>query len=405
MLTHPFKFGIWVSITLAGLAHAHIGAFHQAMFCINGTDPTANPNNNNAPVSPLFNLTYQDFWFHHVNGCDELPPAPGDFLELPAGGNFTVELAENRAFTSLNPDAVLTDWGDGKDHSDPYSVNNLGGYPLSDSHCLSTPNLHTQNESMAAGTAFAIAYESELSKVTPETLVVFSVRYHTPFKRVVTYDVPSGMPLCPDQGCICSIPNGCGEPNMYMFPYRCKVIPDSTPPMTIGAPKPPVWCEDDTSKCVQGPKQMLIWNQQERNNIEVQGNDMSGHPKSPGYNMKCGFQDGGCCSDVPPSPSLSFRVCDDGLGDEYDVSIGAQKDLSASTQPAGSGTPALPSMTPTTSLPAGSGTPTNSDPPAGSSTPSGSSASCKRSFEDTTGAGHATHSKRMIMHREKKNIF
>ena len=79
---------------------------------------------------------------------------------------------------------------------------------------------------------------------------------------------------------------------MYMFPYRCKVIPDSTPAKTIGIPQTPVWCEDDPSKCVQGPKRVMIWNQYDSNNIAVEGNDLSGHPKSPAYNTKCGFQDG-----------------------------------------------------------------------------------------------------------------
>lgn len=56
-------------------------------------------------------------------------------------------------------------------------------------------SVHTQNQSMAAGTAFAISYQvriitfmpcphgdltspqSDIKKVTPENLVVFSVRY------------------------------------------------------------------------------------------------------------------------------------------------------------------------------------------------------------------------------------
>jgi hypothetical protein len=33
------------------------------------------------------------------------------------------------------------------------------------------------NESMAAGTAFAISYESDIARVTPENLVVFTVLY------------------------------------------------------------------------------------------------------------------------------------------------------------------------------------------------------------------------------------
>ena len=38
--------------------------------------------------------------------------------------------------------------------------------------------VHTvQNKTMAAGTALAISYTSDLTKVTPENLVVFSVLY------------------------------------------------------------------------------------------------------------------------------------------------------------------------------------------------------------------------------------
>jgi hypothetical protein len=35
--------------------------------------------------------------------------------------------------------------------------------------------LHVQNETAATGSAFAISYESDLSKVTLENLVVFTV--------------------------------------------------------------------------------------------------------------------------------------------------------------------------------------------------------------------------------------
>ena len=74
--------------------------------------------------------------------------------------------------------------------------------------------------------------------------------------------------------------------------FKCMVTnAKSTTP--VGTPKPPVWCEDDQSKCVQGPKQIMIWNQLEGNNIDVSGFDLSGANKSPAYNAKCGFKDGG----------------------------------------------------------------------------------------------------------------
>jgi hypothetical protein len=37
-----------------------------------------------------------------VEQCDRYPPAPGKFIDLPAGGSFTVEIASNRAKTSLS---------------------------------------------------------------------------------------------------------------------------------------------------------------------------------------------------------------------------------------------------------------------------------------------------------------
>jgi hypothetical protein len=50
-----------------------------------------------------------------------------------------------------------------------------------------------------------------------------------------------------------------GQPNMYMQNHRCKVT-GSTSTKTLGAPQAPVWCKDDPSKCVAGPKQMMAWN-------------------------------------------------------------------------------------------------------------------------------------------------
>ena len=80
---------------------------------------------------------------------------------------------------------------------------------------------------------------------------------------------------------------------MYMLPFKCRVNgASSTTPIAVA--KPPVWCEDDTSKCVKGAKQMIYWNQKEGNNIEVTGSDLSGSPKSPAYNNKLRFSDGSC---------------------------------------------------------------------------------------------------------------
>ncbi|PVG03262.1 hypothetical protein CPB86DRAFT_695511 [Serendipita vermifera] len=280
---------------LSPVIHAHMTAWTDGMYCLNGTSGGDNQNTNDA-VNPLYNLPKSEWWMHHNNKCDEFPPAPGKFLEIPAGGNFTVEIATNRAFTHYSYDGrLVTAWGDGKDHPDDYSITNLGGEPNpSDSGCIPSPNLHTQNETMAAGTVFAISYESDIKRVTPEKLVVFTVVYHTPFKLLATYQVPAALPACPEEGCHCVwgwVPNHCGEPNMYMMPHKCKVTgATSTTPLAPAVP--PQWCDDDETQCVQGPKQMIFWNQQDGNNVVTTGTQRDGDWKSPGYNMKMGFREG-----------------------------------------------------------------------------------------------------------------
>lgn len=70
------------------------------------------------------------------------------------------------------------------------------------------------------------------------------------------------------------------------------MVMNATSTTPIATPQPPVWCDEDPSQCVQGAKQIMIWNQLEGNNVNVTGWDLSGMPKSPAYNAKCGFKDG-----------------------------------------------------------------------------------------------------------------
>lgn len=84
---------------------------------------------------------------------------------------------------------------------------------------------------------------------------------------------------------------------MYLLPYRCRVTnAGSTTPVALG--KPPVWCEGHPEQCTKGAKQMINWHQQDGNNIFVDGQDLAGNSKSPGYNMKTGFPDGNFNSPV-----------------------------------------------------------------------------------------------------------
>jgi hypothetical protein len=44
-----------------------------------------------------------------------------------------------------------------------------------------------------------------------------------------------------------------------MAGYKCNVT-DVTSTKQLAPAQPPVYCEDDSSKCVAGAKQMIAWN-------------------------------------------------------------------------------------------------------------------------------------------------
>ncbi|KAF6758275.1 hypothetical protein DFP72DRAFT_189986 [Ephemerocybe angulata] len=268
-----------------GGANAHLAAWHEGMYCLNGNTGNQDLNSYDI-VTPLYQLPFRDWWFHHVNRCDEFPPAEGKYIDLPAGGSFKIEIASNRAKTELSYGGRDTsEWPDGQSYPQDYH----------DAGCITSPNMHAQDQSRAAGTAFAISYHSDLKDVTPENLVVFSVRYNTPWKRIIYYDVPSALPACPPDGCTCAwgwVPNGCGQPNMYHQAFKCRVSnAKSNVPVKVPA-QAPRWCEGNEGGCVGGSKQMIYWNQKEGNNVVVDGRDRRGDFKSPGYNMGMGFRDG-----------------------------------------------------------------------------------------------------------------
>ncbi|KZV82398.1 hypothetical protein EXIGLDRAFT_346376 [Exidia glandulosa HHB12029] len=300
-------------LAASGAVNGHMLAWSKGMYCRNGYSNEDQPNASE-PVEPLIGLHYKD-WFMHGK-CRNYPPPPGEFLDLPAGGSFTVEIAANRAFTTLSYNGTKTsDWGDGKDHPVGYGDRRIDQhFPLTELGCISSPNMHCKNEDDAAGTVFAISYNSDMGKVNMDNLVVFTVAEKTPYKRIATYQVPKLMPACPPEGCICAwgwVPNHCGQANEYMAGYRCRVTnvqPDAKP---LGKPKNPVWCEGEPDKCVKGPKKMSYGYQLEGNTVNpVEDTPQAdGQWKSWGYNMKLGFAHG-AQNDifVDAAPVRSFRL-------------------------------------------------------------------------------------------------
>lgn len=117
IMLHPVAF-----LALIAVAQGHTVAWVKGMYCLGGPDLSTDNANTNTAVGPLYNLTHEKWWFQHDRGCDAAPPAHGDILQLPAGGTFTVELAHNRAQTTLSYDGKYTsEWPDGKEHPEDWA--------------------------------------------------------------------------------------------------------------------------------------------------------------------------------------------------------------------------------------------------------------------------------------------
>jgi len=280
-------FVLFAVVVLAAVSQteAHTAAFANGMYCRGGPNPGQDDQNTNTAVNPLYNLPRSQWWFQADRGCDRVPPAQGQYLNLPAGGSFTVELAHNRAQTTLSYNGQFTtDWPDGFQH--PEDWRGPGNPP----DCIQDDGaMHTNNQSMAGGTAFAISYNSEISQVNMENLVVFTVLPNTPWKRIATYQVPADLPPCPANGCTCAwlwIPKGCGEPNMYMQGFKCMVT-GSNSNRRLATAQPPRYCRDNQNDCVRGAKQMIAVRQAEGNNVQLPSNG-----DFVTYSSSFGFQPG-----------------------------------------------------------------------------------------------------------------
>ncbi|KAJ9105892.1 hypothetical protein QFC20_004227 [Naganishia adeliensis] len=147
------------------------------------------------------------------------------------------------------------------------------------------------NPKNVKGTSIAIAYESDINKVTPEMFAVISVNYTSPWFQQTDYRIPGDLPSCPSGGCLCmwswvhSVEGGSEQ--IYQLAYRCKVT-GATGTRAIPPPQIAKKCHfpEDTSNCTVGAKQPHYWLQKERNNNHQDYYD------PPFYNGDYGFSDG-----------------------------------------------------------------------------------------------------------------
>ena len=175
----PFVFRLMILSHFSAL-------WHNSMWGFNVTDHTYPYDNR--PVAPLLDMTFNQWWFH---GHLDHPPHPGDFFELPAGQAATTELACNKGATSF---FASSEGGDIRLKDNPNDP--CPGSPMSE--------WHTNGINDLFGCALGITYQSDVNQVKPEDFTVFSVNQTCVWTRFTDFQVPSKMPPCPPEGCICA---------------------------------------------------------------------------------------------------------------------------------------------------------------------------------------------------------
>ncbi|BEI80878.1 hypothetical protein CcaverHIS002_0200380 [Cutaneotrichosporon cavernicola] len=289
---------------LAMAADAHISGWHPSMFGFdypnqsNYPYKTAGPApnyNNNRPVTPirLSAKPSENFWVS--NGLRDYPPAPGQFLDLPTGGATRFEVSCNRAYTSFRH---------------PGMTNPLPPYACTDEYPLHTVNWFNKQPDISklGGAALAIAYTSDAKNVKGSDFTVVSVQYRAVWERVITFNIPSGMPECPPEGCLCTWnwlhtalntrnpPAPAGQPQgegygfeIFNTLFRCKVSGGVNNNNKVGAGQNPVECSKDSSQCVKGPKKPIITWMASGNTVNMNNDERYGYPV---YNKGYGFANG-----------------------------------------------------------------------------------------------------------------
>src|ERR1700709_560767 len=91
-----------VILALGATANAHTAGWNPGMYCFGGNVTGVDDPNTNTAVNPPGDLPFDQWLFQADRGCDLMPPAPGVYLELPAGETVQLQLTHNRAQTTYS---------------------------------------------------------------------------------------------------------------------------------------------------------------------------------------------------------------------------------------------------------------------------------------------------------------
>lgn len=178
----------------------------------------------NRPVVPLQNMPFDQWWF--VSTCQCTCSRTSELTNLCSTTTSATHLIQKTSWNSLPVNPLSCKYPATKDiqtimllprgvfrRDSVYNLSYLPSAsrgdirdPNSDHTCPGQPTtaIHANNQQDVAGCAIAIAYKSNVNDVKPEDFVIFTVNWMCPWYLKTTFQVPIGMPACPDGGCICA---------------------------------------------------------------------------------------------------------------------------------------------------------------------------------------------------------
>ncbi|GAA5931676.1 uncharacterized protein JCM15063_001534 [Sporobolomyces koalae] len=252
---------------LVAAGRAHMSPFLKSMY----GGPLQYPDLGENPVAPLGpGLEYDDWWFRGPK-VRNAPPEDGEIALLPAGGNFTLEIAcapEYTTYDGSDPNGNVACDDPGPYHADPEAVE--------------------VNKELLSGCAIGIADVMDPNLATMDDFVIISVQQTCVWTRNTTFSIPAKMPACTGDYCICGwvwSPQT-GTANAYHTPFRCKITDTAPDALPIATPSDPVYCPDSREDCTKGAKRLIS-----TYNYPVNVPFTSNYDR-PGYHDTFGFFDG-----------------------------------------------------------------------------------------------------------------
>ncbi|GAA5962843.1 hypothetical protein JCM8115_001977 [Rhodotorula mucilaginosa] len=291
---------------------AHMTMWHKSMYGV-GPGFTNLAGDPFSPIGP--DIASQNDWWFRGPEYRALKPQNATVMELPVGTSVDVELACNVAWTSYGERTT--------DNNAELSAcpENYGAYHSGDP-------AGPVDESMLSGCALAVADKDDIEQVGWDDLVVFSVNHDCVKQRITPFEIPSRMPACSGEKCICAwfwcgrfllrradvhlltlrdrndllrlANNGTG--NFYMTGFDCKFTGvDPKKALPLLPPVDPVFCapgNDSCSLAVGAKRPLYAYNQP--TNVVWQGNN-----DRPGYHASWSFPKNGAQEDIFDTSSLS----------------------------------------------------------------------------------------------------